>query len=185
MSIIHQYHTSTDVAEQCVAKFIRAIGTEACQQIQVIVETSCGGREFLQPLKKAQYFKACNIIPVDVAPDVENDGMTLSDYVALRVDCEISTPEKTAVVGNPPFGHNEELAGMFLGNAVQIANYVALILPPDFSMPKKYSPLVSSNYQLLVCDELESEIFEMSDGTLYKTGACFQIWQRAGEQSLD
>ena len=178
MSIPHQYFTTLKVAEECIFKLIESLGEEICQTIQVIITPSCGNSIFLQILERDEQFKTARFIPIDVAPTIEEDTMTLFDYLDLNLDYEPSSPKVTAVIGNPPFGTDDIIATHYLKNAMEIADYVALILPENFCDEEGRNPSLSPDFKLVLRKELPRDVFELPDGTLYRAGACFQIWQR-------
>ena len=182
MSIPHQYFTNLKVAEECIFKLIESLGEETCQTIQVIITPSCGNSIFLQPLKRDERFKTARFIPIDVAPTLEADTMTLFDYLDLNLDYEPSSPEVTAVIGNPPFGTDGIIAAHYLENAMEIADHVALILPENFCDEDSRNLSLPPDFKLVLSKELPREVFELPDGTLYRAGACFQIWQREAEE---
>ena len=173
---LRQYFAKDDVAATCVSKFLQSLSLEAHQTVKAIIEISCGDGVFLKPLKQIEAFQGCDIVAIDIAPGGQNDEMTLSDYLALQLNYTPSLSSETVVIGNPPFGEDGKISRQFLESSTKISDYIALILPSNFSSPSVYMQIVPLPYQLIMNEDLEEETFEMSNGTLYRVGACFQIW---------
>lgn len=182
MSIPHQYFAPANVAAQCISAFVEKVGPDTCKDIQVIIAPSCRDSLFLKPIQEDKQLSNARLISIEVAPTLEYEEMTLADHLDLKLDFEASPPDVTAVIGNPPFGSNGSIAAQYLVSAAEIADYIALILPEHFCSIEHIHHSMPPDVQLVWSEELPRDVFELPDGTLYRTGACFQIWQRGDEE---
>lgn len=106
-----KYYTPKQVAKYCIDKTFEIIGKE---NITHIIEPSAGSGSFSNQLDCDAY---------DIEPD--SVGVIKQDYLKL------DTPYQKGrlVIGNPPYGVRNTLSVKFFKKSVQIADYIAFILP--------------------------------------------------------
>lgn len=108
-----KYYTSPELAKYIVSKTKEVIGEE---NITEYIEPSAGAGVFLDYLDKPY-------LAYDIEP--EDDRITKQDYLEL----DIKYKKGRCVIGNPPYGRSMNLARQFYNKSVEIADYIAFILP--------------------------------------------------------
>lgn len=112
MKIEHdKYYTPVPLATYCIQKTFDIIGED---NITNIIEPSAGNGSFSSQLNCEAY----DLIP-------EHPKIKKQDYLKLEKDYH----KGRLVIGNPPFGECMNLAQKFFKKSVEIADYVAFILP--------------------------------------------------------
>lgn len=109
-----KYYTPENVALYCAGTALSLIGKE---NISHIIEPSAGGGVFL---------KFADGIPLE-AYDIEPEHPDVIEQDFLTLD--IPYKKNRMILGNPPFGKRMVLAQKFFKKSIQIADYVAFILP--------------------------------------------------------
>ena len=110
---LDKYYTSPELAKYCVEKTKEIIGSE---NITEYIEPSAGSGVFLDYLDKPY-------IAYDIEP--EDERIIKQDY--LTVDLEYK--KGRCVIGNPPYGTKNNLTVAFYKKSIEIAEYIAFILP--------------------------------------------------------
>lgn len=107
-----KYYTPHNVVKYCIDKTIEIIGRE---NITEVIEPSAGNGSF------SLQIDGC--IAYDIEP--EHESIIKQDYLTL------DSPYRKGrlVIGNPPFGSRMNLAQKFYKKSVEIADYIAFILP--------------------------------------------------------
>ena len=149
---LDKYYTPIELAKYCIDKTYKVIGKE---NISEVIEPSAGNGSF------SNHIKDC--IAYDIEP--ESDGIVKQDFLQL----EIPYKQGRLIIGNPPFGRCLNLAQKFFKKSVQIADYVAFILP--------ISQLDNSQsfyeFDLIHSEDLGKQIY--SDREVH---CCFNIYKR-------
>lgn len=152
---LDKFYTDAAVAAECIA----VVGTD----FDVIIEPSAGNGAF------SNQIPGC--IAMDIAPGA--DGIIEQDwfeYRRLR-----NADESVLVIGNPPFGKQNNLALAFINHAARFADKVAFILPLSF-MRKTMQDRVTPNLHLVLSQPLKKGAF-LLDGEPYNAPSVFQVWE--------
>lgn len=147
---LDKYYTPKDTALYCTNKT-----KEIVPDISEFIEPSAGNGSFSSQI--------VNCIAYDIAP--EADGIIKQDFLELDIEYK----PKRCVIGNPPFGSRLNLAQKFFKKSIEIADYIAFILP--------ISQLQNTN-SLYEFDLIHSEDLgkiHYSDRNLH---CCFNIYKR-------
>lgn len=109
--ILDKYYTPVDLAKRLIDKTFEVIGYD---NITDIIEPSAGNGSFSNQLD-------CRAI--DIEP--EANGIEKGDYLSI----DIPYKKGRLVIGNPPYGEKLKLATDFYNKSVDIADYIAFVLP--------------------------------------------------------
>ena len=157
-----QYDTSEDVVTLCLD-----ILREHCKLDDMLLfDPSAGTGQFFNRFPSGSL--GCEI-------DRECDGVIKADFFDV-------TPESDrpiAVVGNPPFGSNGNLAKDFFNHAAKWADVVSMILPRSFRKTSVQNKL-DRNFRLLRDVDIPPNAF-IFRGAPYDVKTVFQIWVRCRE----
>lgn len=148
---LDKYYTDPKIAKLCIDKTIEIIGKE---NITYIIEPSAGNGSFSSQINCDAY---------DIQP--ESDNIIQADYLKLDIEYQ----KGRLIIGNPPFGSRMNLAQKFFKKSIQIADWIAFILP--------ISQLNNSGsmfeFDLIFSEDLG--ITNFSDRNLH---CCFNIYKR-------
>jgi site-specific DNA recombinase len=103
------------------------------------------------------------------------EGVIAADFF----DVTLESDRSIAVVGNPPFGPNGNLALDFLNHAAKQADVVAMILPRSFRKNSVQNK-IETNFRLLRDEDLPRNAFIFREAQ-YDVQTIFQIWVRCRE----
>ena len=147
-----KYYTPPHIAKLCIDRVYEIIGED---NISEIIEPSAGNGSFSNQIE--------NCIAYDIEPEHEN--IVEQDYLSLDIDYK----PKRLIIGNPPFGSRMNLAQKFFKKSVEIADYIAFILP--------ISQLANTNslyeFDLIASMDLGKQWY--TDRELH---CCFNIYKR-------
>lgn len=149
--ILDKYYTDKQTAKWCIDKTLEIVGKNF---ITEIIEPSAGNGSFSSQI---------NCIAYDIEP--ESDDIVKQDYLELKIDYL----EGRLVIGNPPFGSRMNLAQKFFKKSIEIADYIAFILP--ISQLNNTSSMYE--FDLIFSQDLGKINF--SDRKLH---CCFNIYKR-------
>lgn len=154
-----KYYTSTELARYCIDKTYEVIRKE---NISEIIEPSAGNGSFSLQIP--------NCIAYDIEP--EHKAIIKQDYL------ELDKPYKEGrlLIGNPPFGNRNALAVQFFKKSIEIADYIAFILP--ISQYKNVQ-------QMYEFDLVHSEDLGLHTYTDRKLHCCFNIYKRPSNNKLN
>jgi hypothetical protein len=108
---LDKYYTDLKTAKWCIDKTIEIIGIH---NISETIEPSAGDGSFSSQI---------NCVSYDIEPEAEK--IIKQDYLNLNIDYL----KGRLIIGNPPFGSRMNLAQKFYKKSIQIADYIAFILP--------------------------------------------------------
>lgn len=113
-----KYYTPIDTANHCWNKVLEIIGEE---NISEIIEPSVGNGSFLHYPLLTPHFA------FDIEPECTSSitQIQTGDYL----NQEISYLYGRLIIGNPPYGRCLNMAQKFYKKSVEIADYIAFILP--------------------------------------------------------
>lgn len=154
-----KYYTPIHIAKFCIDKAYKIIGINS---ISEIIEPSAGNGSFSNQIE--------NCIAYDISP--ENDSITQQDFLEL----DLPYKKGRLIMGNPPFGSRMNLAQKFFKKSVEIADYVAFILP--------ISQLNNTN-SLYEFDLIHSEDLGRQTYTDRELHCCFNIYKRPKDGKLN
>lgn len=164
-----KYYTPDEVALRLTRLTINKIGKE---NITEVIEPSVGGGAFQRAWKEA------------TGEDMDWCGDL---YPAPGVDCEQADWIEKAgemeyrpgrlVLGNPPFGYSGNLARAFYNAAVDVADYVAFILPSS----QLNNTASYYKFDLIHSELLPGLTYTNEKGESRKVNCCFNIYRRPAD----
>ena len=163
-----KYYTPIELANYCWDKTFEIIGEE---NISEIIEPSCGNGSFLQHNKRLPHFA------YDIEPECSKE---LNEFTHIIKDdyltADITYLWGRLIIGNPPYGRCLNKAQKFYKKSVEIADYIAFILP--------ISQLNNSNFlyefDLIYSEDLGKKIY-----TDRKLHCCFNIYRRPNNNEVN
>ena len=148
---LDKYYTPVELAERLIAKTFEVVGKE---NITDIIEPSAGNGSFSNLLH-------CRAI--DIEP--EADGIERGDFLAM----DIPYRKGRLIIGNPPYGERLQCALDFYNKSVEIADYIAFVLP--ISQLNNSSSFYK--FDLVYSDDLGKSSYSGR-----KLWCCFNIYRR-------
>lgn len=133
---LDKYYTPINIAKYCIDKTYEIIGKE---NITEIIEPSAGNGSF------SLQIPSC--IAYDIEP--EHESIIKQDFFKLNLPYK----EGRLVIGNPPYGKASNLSLQFFKHSIQMAEYIAFILPAS-----QYN----NNYRTYEYDLIYSELIDSS-----------------------
>lgn len=149
-----KYYTSDNVVDICLSELKTVLLKNKFIPTRVI-EPSAGNGSFSLKIK--------NCIAYDLFP--EHPSIIKQDFLI----CNLEYKEGTLVIGNPPFGNRLSLAQKFFKKSIQIADYIAFILP--------ISQLnnTSTFYEFDLIKSIDLGLQKYTDRYLH---CCFNVYKR-------
>ena len=154
-----KYYTPVDLARHCIDKTFEIIGEE---NISEVIEPSAGSGNFSEQ------------IPAHFAYDIEPEHPNIIQANFLELD--INYLWGRLVIGNPPYGKQMNMAQKFFKKSINIADYIAFILP--------ISQLWNTN-SLYEFDLIHSEDLGKHTYTDRNLHCCFNIYRRPTNGELN
>jgi hypothetical protein len=155
-----KYYTSPKLAKYIVNKTKEIIGEK---NITEYLEPSAGQGVFLDYLDKPY-------LAYDIEP--EDDRIVQQDFLEL----ELEYKKGRCIIGNPPFGRGNTLAVRFYKKSIQIADYIAFILPIS---------QLNNNMQMYEFDLVYSEDLKEQSYSDRKLHCCLNIYRRPKNNVLN
>lgn len=146
-----KYYTPKELAKELIDKTFEIIGKE---NVTEIIEPSAGAGAFSSQL---------DCIAYDIEP--EAPGIIKQDYLTSF----LWKKKGRLVIGNPPFGNSNWLIIKFWEKSIEIADYIAFILPISF---------LNNNIRLYQFDLVYSEDLGKRDYSGVNLHCCFNIYKR-------
>ncbi len=165
---LDRFFTRPEIAHYCHASLAAHMRKDSAPiDDYTFVEPGVGSGVFYDLLP------ASRRLGIDIAP--MRPEFLAADFLTWHP----ASHEKTAVIGNPPFGYRAWLALVFMNHAAQFADYVGMILPMAFQSDGKGSPRKRvKGLRLIHSETLPKDSFVSPDGKSVKINALWQIWQR-------
>lgn len=110
-----KYYTNPELAKKCIDTAFEVLVSEFKCEITDIIEPSAGNGSFSLQIPNCKAY--------DIEP--EHNSIVKEDYLELATDYK----KGRLVIGNPPYGSRLNLAQRFFKKSVEIADYIAFILP--------------------------------------------------------
>jgi hypothetical protein len=151
-----KYYTPIPIANFCWDRVLRIIGED---NITEIIEPSCGDGAFYH----YKFLKPD--LGYDIEPHYQHKGIVKGDYLIQ----DIPYLKGRLVIGNPPYGRCMNKAQKFYKKSVEIADYIAFILPISQYVNTR------SMYEF---DLIYSEDLGVATYTDRKLHCCFNIYER-------
>ncbi|MBQ2396944.1 MAG: hypothetical protein II304_07930 [Bacteroidales bacterium] len=151
-----KYYTPIALANHCWDKVLEVIGE---QNISEIIEPSCGDGSFYHHYKMTPHFG------YDIEPECNYTGVTKADFLQVPITYLYGR----LIIGNPPYGRGNSLSMAFYKKSVQIADYIAFILPIS---------QFNNNIQLYDFDLIYSEDLGEQNYSGVTLQCCFNIYKR-------
>jgi hypothetical protein len=160
-----KYYTPINIANLCWEEVLTVIDKVT---ISSIIEPSVGDGAFL-------HYDIKPSLAFDIAPEcasTESTKVVTGDFLTQEIEYKAGR----LIIGNPPFGCHMNMAQKFYKKAVQIADYVAFILP--------ISQLnnTSSLYEFDLIKSIDLGLVEFTDRDLH---CCFNIYCRPQSGALN
>ena len=153
-----KYYTPIDTATLCKRIAAEVIGLE---HITEVIEPSVGSGSFLP-----------NCFTVDFGYDIEPECESTENTKIIKADFltyPLKYKEGRLIIGNPPYGRCMNLAQKFYKKSVEIADYIAFILP--------ISQLNNTN-SLYEFDLVYSKDLGIQNYSKHTLHCCFNIYRR-------
>lgn len=155
-----KYYTSKELAKYCIDKTYDIIGYD---NISEVIEPSAGSGNF-----------SLQIPTICWAYDIEPEHESIIKADFLEQDIEYL--DGRLIIGNPPYGRCLNLAQKFFKKSVQIADYVAFILPiSQFDNSQSFY-----EFDLIYSEDLGKQFY--TDRELH---CCFNIYKRSENGELN
>ncbi len=154
---LDKYYTPKEIATYCTQQAVRVIGQE---NITDVIEPSIGNGSFITDVIRLN--KGIDVEPQVVSSDIE---IVKGDYLTM----EIPYKRGRLILGNPPYGRCLNLAQKFYDKSVEIADYIAFILP----ISQLNNTRSMYKFDLLLSLDLGEERY--TDRTLH---CCFNVYAR-------
>lgn len=160
---LDKFYTKPEVAAYFISK-------SSLKSFTTIIEPSAGSGSF------ANQINGC--VAFDLAPESPNIiKQNWLDYNHSPV-----AGEKVLVIGNPPFGQQNNLALKFINHAAKFAHQIAFILPVSFkkeSIQNRIDPQLHLIYQ----EDVPENSFTLN-GQDYNVRCVFQVWERVENKRI-
>lgn len=160
-----KYYTPIDLANYCIDKVYEIIGEE---NISEVIEPSVGSGSFLKHPKRLVHFA------YDIEPECQSDTTIIikGDYLLQ----ETNYLWGRLVIGNPPYGRCLNMAQKFYKKSVEIADYIAFILP----ISQLNNTQSMYEFDLIYSEDLGKRIY--TDRELH---CCFNVYRRPQNGELN
>lgn len=162
---LDKFYTKKDIALFCISQL-------DLNDYDVVIEPSAGSGSFSSQIE--------NCIAYDIAPEGEN--IVKQDYLMLDIDKSL-LKSKVLVIGNPPFGVQNNLAISFFNHSAKFADTIAFILPKSFRKQSIQNRL-SLDFSLVLDLDLPDKSFQL-DGVDYDVPAIFQVWNKTPREKRE
>ena len=153
-----KYYIPIGLANYCWDKVFEIIGEE---NISEIIEPSVGDGSFLHHKEYCPHF-AC-----DIEPKCQSDFTQI--FKANYLEQDIKYLWGRLVIGHPPYGRSLSLAQKFFKKSVEIADYIAFILP----ISQLNNTQFMYEFDLIHSEDLGKHVY-----TDRKLHCCFNIYKR-------
>lgn len=160
-----KYYTLPNLANYCWDKVLEVIGEE---NISEVIEPSVGNGAFLNYPTQMVHFA------YDIEPECTSDITTI--FKADYLTADIKYLYGRLVIGNPPYGEHMNMAQKFFKKSVQIADYIAFILP----ISQFNNTCSMYEFDLVYSEDLG--VRRYSDRDLH---CCFNIYKRPDSGELN
>ena len=157
------YYTPDDVARRCYNAVIEECERHGITPSQY-VEPAAGKGSFYN------LFPADSRIGIDIIPD--SAGIEKDDFISTQREFK----QHAAVITNPPFGNNSDVAIEFFNKAAQFASVIGFIVPFGWRNDKTIHKKLARGWQLVRHDDLGVVTYRDPNFRAVRVNTCFQVW---------
>lgn len=158
--LFDKFYTKPEIAALCIAK-------ADLDDFITIIEPSAGSGSFSNQI--------ANCIAFDMKPEAAN----IKEQDWLQYSHTKLEDEKVLVIGNPPFGQQNNLAVAFINHAAKFADRIAFILPVSFKK-ESLQNRIDLRMHLTFQEDIAKNSFTFN-GKDYDVKCVFQIWDKKDE----
>lgn len=155
---LDKFYTKKTIAKQCI-DFLKLT------DFDLIIEPSAGGGSFSTQINGCMAY--------DLEPEQEN--IIEQDWLQLD-KTQFQTYKNILVIGNPPYGQQNNLAVKFFNESATFAHTIAFILPLSFQKDSIQNRL-NKQFHLIHSYVLPLNSFTLNDQD-YSVPTIFQVWQK-------
>jgi hypothetical protein len=159
---LDKFYTSRVVARLCKEALFEII-----KRPDHVLEPSAGGGSWIEPRD--------GVVAFDLQPELSGALQIDSLTPHLESIMRAADLDEFLSIGNPPFGHNSQVAVAFVNQFLSIGHIIAFILPIAF---RKWSVQcqISPAARLVLDRDVSEYAFELPSGKPYGIRTCFQAW---------
>lgn len=158
-----KYYTPIELANYCWDKVLEIVGEE---NISEVIEPSCGNGAFYHHDKYIPH------LGYDIEPKCNFQNVMKTDFLTQNIKYLCGR----LVIGNPPYGRCLNLAQKFYKKSVEIADYIAFILP----ISQLNNTRSMYEFDLIYSEDLGERLY--TDRELH---CCFNIYKRPESGELN
>lgn len=155
---LDKYYTPPELAKRLIETTLKVLSGNT---ISDVIEPSAGNGSFSNQIECTAY---------DIEP--ENPNVKKADFLQL----DIPYKQGRLCIGNPPFGHSNNMSIKFYKKCCEIGDYVAFIQPIS---------QLNNNSQLYEFDLIYSEDLRTVSYSGRKLHCCFNIYKRPANGKLN
>lgn len=162
---LDRFYTSSETVDKCLECI-------DLNEYDCIIEPSAGNGSFLAKLPD-------NCYSYDISP--EHEKICQQDWFLLDKNI-FQKYENILVIGNPPFGQQNNLAIRFFNESAKFADTIAFLLPLSFkkySVQNKLDLSFHLAYEMILKDTYFT-IYNSNEN--YKVPCVFQVWKRKAKE---
>jgi predicted RNA methylase len=157
---LDKFYTKPEIALECINRL-------DLSYYSYVIEPSAGSGSFSKQIN--------NCIAMDILP--EDDTIVQQNWLLYSRKRDVKN--KTIVLGNPPFGQQNNLALKFINHAAQFADTIAFILPKSF-MKESLQNAINHDFVLEDYWILPKDSFTLN-GESADVPCVFQVWKYSPE----
>lgn len=151
---LDKFYTKNEVVSICLSTLDLSIFSN-------VIEPSAGNGSFSNRIK--------NCIALDIEP--ENETIKKQDFFDFTIE-----EKNNLIIGNPPFGRQNNLAINFFNKASEIGNVIAFILPKSFKKESIQNKLNFYFHKIIEID-LPNNSFYYKDEEV-NVPCVWQVWEK-------
>ena len=160
---LDRFYTPLEIASKCVSLL-------DLSKYDCIIEPSAGTGNFLTALNSNLVYG------YDIAPASSEYNIIEADWLKLD-KTQFKSFKSILVIGNPPFGQQNNLAVNFFNESARFSNTIAFILPLSFKKDSVQNRL-DLNFHLVKELNLQECEFLLLNEEKVTVPCVFQIWER-------
>ncbi len=158
-----KFYTKKEVVKLCCNEIKKNI---SINKEDLFIEPSAGNGAFISPIKELTN----NYVFYDIKP--EHKEITEKDFLSLEIKNEEN--KKIHIIGNPPFGKQNNLVIKFIKHCCKFSDTISFILPKSFKK-QSLQKYFNEYYHLEISLDLPDKSF-LLDNKEYHVPCIFQIW---------
>lgn len=159
--ILDRFYTKQDIALKCYKILLKYV-----EKNDLIIEPSAGNGSFSNIIRNPS-------ISYDISPFA--DGIIEKDWF------DVDVPEGSVIIGNPPFGHRNDLSKKFIKHSLPNSKCIGFILPMVYKK-ETFQSIFPDCWFLVEEFLLPKNSFIFNDEE-YHVPCVFQIWVNKNKYS--